>query len=146
MNNELRRMHGVPTFKKRFTNEMPKLLCIYENPKIEYSKDIIRLEIQYSGINILLEFKDRYPFRPPNVVLNSIPYLTYLQFKTEDQKCMCCVSKMCMKNSHTSHSIPLILNEIYTNIKMKQLKTYLLLINVIKNKYLIQDIPLENWI
>ena len=144
--NEARLLHGLPTFKKRFTNEIPKLLSIYKNPRIEYFDNNIRLEIFYSGINILFIFKKYYPFKPPEVLLNNISYFKYLKCINKNPQCPCCISKLCSANWYPTFTLSLIINDIYKTIHLKQQKIRLLLIKIIKNKYLNQDIPLELWI
>ena len=146
LEDDRRPLRGLPPFKKRFTNELPSIFQLYKNPRIEYFDDHIRLEIFYSGINILFTFGKDYPFKSPDIYLNNIPYLKYLAFKWNGNPCMCCVSKFCSNNWCPAFTLPLIINDVYETIHIKQQKTRLLLINVIKNKYLNQDIPLEDFI
>ena len=146
MDNVKRTMSGLPAFKKRFTNELPSIFKLYKNPRIEYFDEYIKMEIFYSGINILFTFSRNYPFKPPIVKLNNIPYFKYLTFNFNRIQCMCCISRLCLNNWCPAFKLPTIIGDIYKTIHIKQQRTRLILIRVIKTKYLNQDIPLEDFI
>ena len=139
---------GEPIFHRRFKKELSCLLNIY--PNINYSiqeaNQPIILKIIINNIMVTIYFDSYYPFKPPNkILLNNISYKKYLGFSINRQ-CLCCSSITCSNNWSPGLTTEILIKEIERNIYLKQQRTYLLLVKIIKNKYLNQDIPIEKWL
>lgn len=148
--------------KKRIIRELQEISKIVKCIEIDYSDNkliIITISLLNDPINIYtFEIGQNYPFIPPkSIKINSIPYLSFLKINSiktlNDIKkmykidcCLCCSSLCCPDNWSPSITLNHIINEI---IKYKQYRKniiYKLLLDKIKNKYLINDINLESWL
>ena len=147
MNSEIIRPR---TLHRRLLNEEKNLLINYPDSQLNLYEDYGTIDIIIKEIKIHLRFSEDYPFKPPTIWLNNIPYLTYLRSmfykKGVFNNCPCCSSVLCGANWVPFHQSFRILDEIKENITNKQRKIYLLLIKKLKDKYLISDIPIEEFI
>lgn len=148
-------------FKKRIIGEIKKLnesnltLFFYLEEKFNY----VVLKIIDKKIKIKNEFyiiyKGNYPFVAPTVYINEklIDEITYLNNysskilkKIHGIDCLCCSSILCNNNWYPGLTIQDILNDIRKNRQYRQNIVYKIYINIIKNKYLIKDINLDDWL
>ena len=153
--------------QKRIRNEYNYLYLIYgENIEINYKNDnniIIKIlehttdtQIKNEYIFIIKNTKmGCYPFNPPEIIYNKMGYSQYLRLPstrfeniltciTSNKKyCLCCHSFSCPNNWNASITLHKIMDEIKENKKMFQNIVYKILIDQIKDKYLITDINIE---
>lgn len=117
---------------------------------------IIIVDEKYKNNNIYSIILDKnYPFVVPTVKINFKLYLDFLKLnntslqilkKIHYNDCLCCSSILCANNWAPCYSINNILLEIRKNKSYKRDIIYKIIINIIKNKYLIEDINLDDWI
>tara|TARA_B100000513_G_scaffold183486_1_gene103573 strand:+ start:633 stop:1166 length:534 start_codon:yes stop_codon:yes gene_type:complete len=97
-----------------------------------------------------------YPFSPPQkVLINGKNYLEYLRPNGPTyhileyfigQKCLCCSTLMCKHNWGPQKNLKDILEEILKTFNLKQRIVEYLHAKKIKDKYLIDDIPIFEYI
>jgi hypothetical protein len=117
------------------------------------------LTLLFSNQNeLFIEFEigtKGYPFSPPQKVeINGIEYLTLLRIDNrelnklgiDDTKCLCCESLLCKNNWGPNNTISNLLDEIQHNLHIKKAVTNNIICNVIKRKYLIDDIPIMDFL
>ena len=134
----------IPMFHRRLLKEKELLLLQYPTSNLTLYDDSAIIEIIINRITVRLKFPREYPFKLPICNLNNTSYLHYL--KNKSNICLCCSSLLCNYNWKVSMTSCDILNEISKNIRDKQNSSYLKLIKKIKEKYLISDIPIEEYI
>lgn len=139
---------NLPTYKRRFINEIPEILDNnIEDINISFNTDNIILCLLYQNINIKININNNYPWKPPTIILNNTRYAKYIcsNIKSHggDFKCLCCLSVTCFNNWSPAIHLIRVLDEIKENIILKQNIIYLIYIKKIKKQYLVDDIPLE---
>jgi hypothetical protein len=160
-------MLNIDTTSKNFTNLIKRV-----NNEIKNNKNInvILLDINEEKQEIVLDFKidtsnrkysiifdSTYPFKPPQKFLsNDVNYFTIMKLPTDrfyniykkitGKKCFCCFSVMCANNWNPCYSIQRIINESNNNCKIKKIIIEKIMADAIKEKYLINDINLDQWI
>jgi hypothetical protein len=97
-----------------------------------------------------------YPFTPPKLNINFRPYLHYLNFKSSHFKemlftykkirCFCCKTILCGDNWVPSLTLKNILEETEHFKNICRDISHIIIINVIKRKYLIDDININDWL
>jgi hypothetical protein len=97
-----------------------------------------------------------YPFVCPVVFLNNRPYKSFLFGKTNYEfinlkkncgiECFCCESLTCSVNWSPKETLNNIINEIKHYKKIKKNLVFKIIIDIIKRKYLIEDIDLTSWL
>jgi ubiquitin-protein ligase len=97
-----------------------------------------------------------YPFRPPAILVNDIPYSTMLTLSGDFEKkklqqirgqdCLCCHSVNCNANWSPAIKIHHILNEIKKTIQFKRDVIYLLLAEKIKKKHNVPFLDIESYL
>ena len=122
---------------KRIQNEIPDILEKYNNINVFYSKHYTKIIIRN---NIIFILEPNYPFNPPQIIINNVPYIHFLKapsprinnlFQYFSISCPCCNTITCMHNWSPSTRITTIMEEIN---KTNQLKTK------IKYKMAVDDI------
>lgn len=155
------------TVKQRMTREITNLIegkgynandiDFYINYNNNHTVTYV-LTLYDKDTNILYTFNisKNYPFNPPKVFINNKPYLHYLKitsdiFRNELEKytntrCFCCSSLLCNTNWSPIKSIINIVDEFknYRNICKKIY--FNLIVNIIKKKYLIDNINILVWL
>ena len=131
---------------KRLHNEIIELYSKYKNIKIKYTEEIIYIIINHIEIHI----NDKYPFHPPNVFINKIPYMNHLRPKNEiiknslnkyiNSNCLCCTSIICFSNWVATLTIEKIMNEINYINELKRIVKYDIAINILYDK---KKIPMD---
>ena len=118
----------------------------------DYKQYII---LENDNIQIKMEYTSIYPFKPPrNICINDHDYISLLKCRDIDlkkiginvKKCLCCCSLTCGNNWNPSMNIENILNEIEDNLAIKKGIMYSIYCDVIKRKYLLDDIPLIKYL
>jgi ubiquitin-protein ligase len=127
---------------------------------INITENLINIKIldkNYSKNNIYTFLINKnYPFTQPNVFINNITYIQFMQIKSPETlkllkeiwgyDCLCCSTYMCSDNWRPTIKILNIIEEIqfYRNIRLAIM--YKILCNKISQKYLLKDIKLEEWL
>ena len=97
-----------------------------------------------------------YPFKPPKLIMNTTPYSNYFKFESDAFKktlfryngmnCFCCESILCWGNWTPHYKIISILDEVKQFKQICRDISYRIIIDVIKRKYLVNDINITEWI
>jgi hypothetical protein len=97
-----------------------------------------------------------YPFAPPTLELNNKPYLSYFRFRSEKfrelfykykgDKCFCCETKLCGDNWGTPVTLLNVIEEVSLFHKDCREIADRVIIDIIKRKYLIDDINILEWL
>jgi len=152
--------------KKRLSNEILTLnednISLFFYLEEKNKTPVIQIiDEKYKNMNIYkFFFYDTYPFSPPKLYINEEPYgkilsdkfLNLNKFISEKMRkfysknCLCCSSITCSNNWSPSFSINNLIKEIRQNRINRNEIIYVILINVIKKKYLIEDINLYKWL
>jgi len=100
--------------------------------------------------------KHNYPFACPAVFLNNRPYKSFLFGKTNYEyinlkknfgiDCLCCESLTCNENWSPKQTLNSIIDEIKHYKKIKKNLVFKIIIDIIKRKYLIEDVDLTSWL
>jgi hypothetical protein len=100
-----------------------------------------------------IELDSYYPFKiPKKIIVNDYQYQDLLNIDSNKLKlvgidsCLCCSSITCSNNWGPTLRIKSILEEIENNMLIKRNIVNKIIINVIKRKYLINDINLYQYI
>lgn len=102
------------------------------------------------------KFSNNYPFVPPKLNLNFKPYSHYLRIKPGEFlnillklkkiRCLCCDTITCPDNWSPAFTMIKIMDEVSTYQKICREIADIAIINVIKRKYLINDINILEWL
>ena len=97
-----------------------------------------------------------YPFCPPKVFINGIAYIDFLRIKTRHFtnilkkitgfSCLCCHSYLCGENWTPTITIEKFINEIRFFRKNRRNIVNKYYADLIKDKYLVDDINLDEWL
>ena len=117
----------------------------------DYTQYII---FENDKVQIQMDFKSTYPFSPPSkIYINGNDYIFILKCQSPDLKqlglkedCLCCSSITCRNNWCVSYNRCHLLEEIEKNLAIKRGISDLNHCNLIKRKYLIDDIPLIDYL
>lgn len=127
---------------KRLHAEIIELYTKYKNIEVKYTEEIIYIIINRIEIHI----HDKYPFHPPNVFINKIPYINHLRPKNEiirntlnkyintNTNCLCCNTILCFSNWVATLTIEKIINEINYINEIKRIVKYDIVINILYDK------------
>lgn len=159
-----------PPIRNRIKNEILKLInsgyCNSENIYIENDLYNINNQHMYCVIHIQCNINKKYykfnitnsyPFSPPNVEIQLKPYIYYLQFNSEYFKklfyknkgrnmCFCCYTKTCHINWSPSVTLLDLIKETIEYANLCREISHIVLVNIIKRKYLIDDIDIISWL
>lgn len=160
-------------YKRRFVNELPDLMNYPIT--IELSDNIIYIKFVHKNINVVIYITNNYPWKVPKIKLNNISYSNYIKsnilinkfmcldcnllysdyiklnlsnihyLSGQNNKCLHCKSVTNIFNWYTTRKLYEVIDEIYKYIDYKQQSTIMIMIRVIKRKYLNYDIPIENF-
>jgi len=138
-NNTLKRIHA----------ETLQLFSKYKTLEIKYTEEHIIIKIN----NVDFHINNKYPFNPPSVYINSIPYSQYLITKSPKiikiikkyikNDCLCCSTIICSSNWSATYHIQKLMDEIEHINDVKRIVKYTIAINEIFNKKKIPN-DLEN--
>lgn len=100
--------------------------------------------------------KSFYPFSPPKqILINGTNYFEYLKLhynsnrilnKITNKRCFCCSTLMCKNNWNPHKNLKDLLNEIMFTLTVKKRIVEIIHAEKIIDKYLIQDIPIIDYI
>lgn len=144
--------------RRRLKNECNKMIKKYDNFEVKYNlnpsnifvtfyeyKNTYRFEISFS-----------YPFTVPKLYINGISHndffnLRSLRFRSlikyvSNINCLCCNSYLCSTNWCPAITFDNIIDQIKRYKNIKYLICLKIILNNIKEKYLIQDINLDCWL
>jgi hypothetical protein len=98
----------------------------------------------------------KYPFSSPKIYYNNKPYKSLLEIpsarfrnylqKITNKNCLCCYSLDCKNNWSPGVTLKLIITDINKNINYKKMIIIAILIDQLKEKYLIDDIDILTYI
>jgi len=146
-------------YEKRILNEVSDIFLNHNNVKLEYSdnrKIIICSKIKNYLINIELEYS--YPFVPPTVKIDNMYIFDFYKFpgmrmnnimndsQLSNIVCFCCTSFLNKRNWSPCRKMNKIIDEIIEIINLKKKIYFKILIDKIKDKYLINDINLFQYL
>ena len=149
------------TIAKRLKRELNNCIADYDILQVDYSfKCELKIYLQKKEdlfyTIYCFTFPDCYPFRPPIITINDVTYFNSLRLKSERFNvilkfitgidCLCCNSFLCKEHWSPAFTIKKILLEIDDFKKIKRNIIWKLLLDKIKEKYLIMDIDLESWL
>lgn len=150
--------------KFRIKNECKDLCNYYFDKKFFFSYKIFT---QNENENFVIQFiihKDKYefildkkyPFYPPKIVFNDMPYSQFLKLpsfryqemimKMTNKNCLCCSSFNCKYNWGPAIKLHMIIKEIDKIRNYKRIIAYWILIKSIKQKYCIEVLDIESYI
>lgn len=144
---------------KREWNQLNKTNIV--NAKIAcYSLSEWILEIFEKEDNNIIKFSfiipANYPFVPPKIEINNTKYISRLCLfsprfikvlkKISNKHCLCCCSILCRGNWSPSYTITKIMDEVKNNRETIKNVIIKILVDKIKDTYLIADINLEEWL
>jgi ubiquitin-protein ligase len=99
---------------------------------------------------------NNYPFKPPKLLINNINYKKFcmrssnlyydLFYKISGIRCMCCYNLLAYDKWSPGNKLVDVIKEINTFRQYKKNLIYKIMVDKIKNKYLINDIDLESWL
>lgn len=160
-NDEIFKIIGSRTLAKRLKRELDSIIFNYEIIQLDFNnKGEIQLYMQKINDNYetiySFVFPDSYPFKPPKVFVNNKPYFDYLRLNSSkfsnilkyitNFNCLCCSSFLCNNLWSPAYTMSKILLEIDNFKKIKKNIIIKLLLDKVKEKYLINDIELDSWI
>lgn len=131
-------------------------LIIHKNPYDNYDITIKVFEKQsvYEFRNIMMDYL--FPFVPPTLFINNISASTFLHLTSErfrnqlkyvcDLKCLFCDSILCPNSWSATSTMTTTINQIMLHRRYKCYAIIKLLTDAIKDKYLIKDIQLFEWL
>ena len=117
--------------------------------------ELQRLEGNYT-IKYSFMLPQNYPFNPPRININGTNYFDFCNLHTNRFRtvlqyikgidCLCCHSYACKNNWNPGLTLNHIVNQINDYKKLKYYISLKLLLNKIKEKYLIMNIDLDSWL
>lgn len=141
---------------KRISNECNRLYTYFSNITLSGISDKIEMIITEGDSKYGFIFNNRYPFSAPQIFYNGKPYLELLKINNKEEKnvlrkyrnkdCLCCDSYYCRDNWYPALSLKSIIDEIKEIIELKQTIKQILLADIIKKKYLINDIDINSFL
>ena len=149
------------SFKRRITKELEKMYPLYDQIDVEINDkgkvEITVYEITAESIIHKYAFvlNEMYPFRTPAIFFQSRPYLEYLRIRDTQshllkritgKNCLCCHSLNCGDNWSPSMTLNSIIDEVrWVKLKRRDMLNKVFA-DVIKRKYLIDDVDLYSWL
>jgi ubiquitin-protein ligase len=151
------------SFFKRLKHEFNNMYKLYDDVKICINEDAKNVNViilekifddnNYSYNKYAFEINYHYPFVCPKVFFNDKNYYDFLTYddnyihkQLQDDHCLCCKSLTCSNNWAPSVTLIHIINEIKENVKIKKNIILKVMIDIIKKKYLKDDINLVEWL
>ena len=157
--------------KNRIKNEYKELVNLYTNTTNTTNTNKYEIFISYdptiSIVTITLfetkynneytfTINNKYPFQPPTFHFNNHPYSYYLKLPSEkfgqhlkqftNKSCFCCSSLSCKNNWSPGIKLKMFIDELNKIRQHKRNIVYKILVELIKNSYLIDDIDLDSYL
>jgi len=160
-NEEKLQLVGSRAIKNRIKREIEDLYKIYKDVEVNLKDGELIVSIsevinnkkhKYSFLITM-----NYPFEPPKIFYQNKTYLDYLKInytrkefillkKVSGHDCFCCHSYNCRGNWSPAVTLKKIIEEIYEIKKIKKNMINKICADIIKKKYLIEDIDLDSWL
>lgn len=155
---------NIKCIKSRLTREYNDLytkypnsiIYIYNNDKLNHVSFSIRIDEANKMQNYVFIINNKYPFYPPRLVYNEQPYSDFLKLPTQrfgnyllklfNKNCLCCISLYCKYNWSPGVNISMMINEVNKMRSYKRGIVRAILIDQIKDAYLIDDIDIITYI
>lgn len=149
---------------KRLNNEIKRLdkngICNKQNINITYDNEKETISITFhDNKNRLIKFivHKSYPINPPDFFIGSKSYYDYLYFKSiesekyfrENEYIKChlfCDSKICSGNWKSKYALKDLIDEFREFHQMCKNISNKIIVNIIKRKYLVDDIDILVWL
>jgi ubiquitin-protein ligase len=145
----------------RIKRELQELYKIYKDIDVDIIDD--KLTISISEVidnkkhNYSFLITINYPFEPPKIFYQNKTYYDYLKNnymhknnylikKFLGHDCFCCHSYNCRNNWSPAITLKKIIEEIYRIKKIKRNIVNKIFVDIIKKKYLVDDIDLDSWL
>ena len=147
--------------QKRITNEINKFLISGKEDELgcwlinhDDSDMIFYMYLSEDKyVTIKINYPRDYPFKAPKVFINNHDYISLLRIEEKwkldflgPDKCLCCSSMTCANNWCAARTTFQLLDEIKNNLTFKIRLNEIAHVRKIRDKYLIDDIPLENFL
>lgn len=148
--------------RRRLTKELEKMYPLYDQIEVEFnSEGKIQITVmEFNKENRLQNYKfvltNDYPFRTPGIFFQSKPYIDFLKIRTRlpninfkkmtGYECFCCHSMNCSDNWTPAFTLNHIIDEIRLIKNQKRNIIYKILADIVKRRYLIDDIDLDSWL
>lgn len=137
--------HVGRIYSKRLDREEKELGKRYNNCLLEYKDNCNEMTVIIDGKIIKAVLPLHYPFKPPNLFIENNRYIKMLQsnftdFRSKDDKCLCCKSLTCSHNWCPSKKVMDVIEEYLENKRF-----FILLIKkrFVRSVCLKHHIPLE---
>lgn len=160
---------NMPSLRKRIKREINLLtnqnICVEDNVVIKSitsynTKNITDYMIEFKNLNDQKYYKFmvplHYPFKPPKLFINNKSINLYYKIdniefnnaliKYNKLQCFCCNSLLCPEIWSPQFTFINILNDVNKVKTICREIAFRVIINVIKRKYLIEDINLVEWL
>lgn len=152
---------GIARRIKRELMDMQKMGIFTDESEVtitKYDKEYFNVILKNMKDKRLYKFKipPNYPFLPPKLEINYRPYSYYLRFQSEKfrgsinkykgRTCFCCDSLLCSNNWGPQIKLSNVMDEVDKYYKECKEIADRVIINVIKRKYLIDDINILEWL
>lgn len=139
---------------RRLQNEAKKLSMIYNNVKLD--SDTLTVIVKDIGI-VTIKATPHYPFRKPDIFINSVPYKTFIKCESKrfndilynvfKQCCLQCHSFECDSRWYAGITIEMIIEEIRQIKRLKQDIGHYILLESIKERHnMPQEIPIFDFL
>lgn len=154
----------IPLIAKRIKRELQEMKQrgFFRN---DSDVDIIKKSLNEREFHLIMKTNGRlytfriphnYPFHAPKFFLNNKPYSHYFKFKSSEfrdkfyknqcKNCFCCQSILCCDNWGPHLNISKIIEEVNTLYNDCRKIVDTIIIDVIKRKYLIDDVNILEWL
>lgn len=136
---------------RRINKDLEYLIEEYPNVKVEFDYNLkIPIVVVIVGENeIKMKLKNNFPIKPPEIELNSQPYINILVFDSNVKHkllkeiagvdCLCCKSLMCESNWFAQSKLKDIVDEVSKNIEIIHNIN-----NYVNNTNIIEDDSIED--
>jgi ubiquitin-protein ligase len=162
-NNLVLEKYANNAVRKRIKKEIDAMYSLFNEiiVSVDSSSNLKVIVVEYNNnkkqkYHFIID--NNYPFVPPKIFFQNRPYIDFLKVnhsskelfhlfkKITGKECLCCHSFNCRDRWSPAITIKIIINEICWFKQEKRKVLNKLLADKIKNKYLIDDINLDEWL
>jgi hypothetical protein len=149
---EILATHCSQSQYRRINKDLEYLIAEYPNVKVEFDYKLkIPIVIVIVGENeIKIKIKNNFPLKPPEIELNSQPYINILVFDSNVKHkllkdiagvdCLCCTSLMCESIWFAQSKLKDIVDEVCRNIEInRNINNYVNNCNIIEDNNTTDD-------
>lgn len=154
--NEFFQKFGKGVSNRRIASDCKNLYEKYPNFTLSNNSGKVELIVTENEEKYGFVFNSSYPFKPPQIYYNGKSYLDLLRITNNDERnivrkykkkdCLCCDSYDCFDNWSPSINLISIIDEIKSIVQFKKTIVKILLVDKIKDKYLIDDIDINSYL